>query len=275
MKKEDAGKLTPTGFGLLLFGRQPRGVLPQAGLLGTIHYPNGKEETRDFDDPIVLIPDLVEQWLRNKLPSTIDRSRMQRQKTPALPFELVREAVVNALVHRDYEITGAKCQLVVTGDTITVKSPGGPPAPITLKQLQSFNAPMLSRNPDLHYVFTRIGLAEERGLGMQSLKSRPAELGLPLPKYVFEDPYLVLTLYRSPESAAHDLAPEVLNALNKDERAGWKFLATKTVTTKTEYAKHMGFDDRKAQRHLKLFVELDLLRRVGAGPATEYQVVRP
>ena len=35
------------------------------------------------------------------------------------------------------------------------------------------------------------------------------------------------------------------------------------------------FDDRKAQRHLKWFVELGLLRRVGAGPATEYRVVRP
>ncbi len=273
--KDDAGKLTPTGFGLILFGRQPRAVMPQAGLLGTIHYPNGLEETRDFDGPMVLIPGLVERWLRDKLPSTIDRSRMQRQQTPALPFDLVREGVVNALVHRDYEIAGAKCQLVVTGDTITVKSPGGPPAPITLKQLQSFNAPMLSRNPELHYVFARMELAEERGLGMKSLKSRPVELGLPLPKYVLEDPYLALTLYRSPESAVHDLAPEVLNALNKEERAGWEFLATRTVTTKTEYAKHLGFDDRKAQRQLKRFVELDLLRRFGAGPATEYQVVRP
>jgi len=272
--KDHAGKLAPTGFGLLLFGKQPRDRLPQAGFLGTIHYPNGEEETRDFDGPMVLIPGLVEDWLTDKLPSTIDRGRMRRQHTPALPFELIREAVVNALVHRDYEIAGAKCQLEVTGDTITVKSPGGPPAPITLEQLQSFSAPMLSRNPELHYVFARMELAEERGLGMKSLKTRPPELGLPLPKYAFEDPYLALTLYRTAESAAHDLAPEVLSVLNRDERAGWEFLATRTVTTKTEYAKHMGFDDRKAQRHLKRFVELNLLRRVGAGPATEYQVVR-
>ena len=49
---------------------------------------------------------------------------------PALPFELVREAVINALVHRDYDLTGAMCHLVVTADTVTVRSPGAPLAPI-------------------------------------------------------------------------------------------------------------------------------------------------
>ena len=60
---------------------------------------------------------------------------------------MVLTHVLNALVHRDYAIEDAKCQLVVTPDTITVKSPGKPVEPITLEQMQSFDAPMLSRNP--------------------------------------------------------------------------------------------------------------------------------
>jgi len=43
----------------------------------------------------------------------------------------------------------------------------------------------------------------------------------------------------------------------------------------TEYAGQMKFDKRKAQRHLKHFVELRLLRPVGSGPATKYKVLRP
>lgn len=272
--KEKGPKFIPTGFGLLLFGKEPRMVLPQAGLLGTILYPNGHEETMDFDAALVLIPGLVEKWLNDKLPNVISRSRMQRQSTPDLPFELIREAVVNALVHRDYDIVGGKCQIVIEEDTITVKSPGRPLSPITMDQLRSFNAPMLSRNPQLHYVFSKMEMAEERGFGLKSLKVKSAELGLPLPTYSFEDPYLVLTLYRHPDSAVRVLPSALLNALNKDERSGWEYLASLTSTTMADYASSMNFDQRKAQRHLKRFVELGLLRRVGSGRLTNYEVLR-
>ena len=54
--KEEAGQWVPTGFGLVLFGKTPRLVMPQAVLLGTLHYLDGREETKDFDGPQVLAP---------------------------------------------------------------------------------------------------------------------------------------------------------------------------------------------------------------------------
>ena len=188
--KEHDRRMTPTGFGLLLFGKEPRTVMQQAGLLGTIHFPDGTEEPRDFDGPQVLAPEQALQWLRDKLPDPIDRTAGRRRRVNEAIFELVREGVVNALVHRDYSIEGAKCQLIATADTITVKSPGKPVEPITLEQMQTFNAPMLSRNPVLHYVFARMELAEERGLGLKSMKTRAQAAGLPLPRYAWDPPYL-------------------------------------------------------------------------------------
>src|SRR3990172_3963963 len=274
LKQED-GRFTPTGFGLLLFGKEPRAVMPQAGLLATIHYPGGKEEPRNFDGPMVMIPGQLEKWLADKLPNVIDRSRMQRREVPPLPFEMVREAVVNALIHRDYEIRQAKCQLVVTADTLTVKNPGGPLSPITLGQLQAFNAPMLSRNPELHYVFARMEMAEERGLGIKSLRNQAVQLGLPLPRYGFQDPYLVLTLFRNPEAAAHVLSQEVLDSLSKAEQKGWQWLSTRGTVTSSEYATVMGIPNRTALNHLRRFTALGLLRRTSAGPSTRYDVLSP
>ena len=274
LQQED-GRFSPTGFGLLLFGKEPRAVMRQAGLLATIHYADGREEPRNFDGPMVMIPGQLQKWLDDKLPNVIDRSRMQRRQLPALPFEMVREAVVNGLIHRDYDIRQAKCQLVITVDTITVKSPGGPLPPITLEQLQAFNAPMLSRNPELHYVFARMEMAEERGLGIKSLKNRAVQLGLPLPKYGFQDPYLVLTLFRNPEAAARALSQEALNSLSKAEQKGWQWLSTRGTITSSEYARAMGIPNRTALNHLKRFAELGLLRRAGAGPSTRYDVLSP
>jgi ATP-dependent DNA helicase RecG len=248
--------------------------MPQAGLLGLINYPNGQTERREFNEPAVMIPDLVEKWLKDKLPNVFERDHTDRRERPALPFEMVREAVGNALIHRDYAIGGAKCQLIVTEDAVTVMSPGEPPPPVTLAQLQAFTAPMLSRNPELHFAFARMEMAEEQGLGIRSLRDRAMKLALPLPKFVWEPPYLVLTLYRNPEAATKTLGGKVLKSMSKSERAGWVWLATRESVTTAEYQEAMGLPNRTAKNHLKKFTELGLLFMTGAGRATRYEVVR-
>ena len=273
--KEEKGRLLPTGFGILLFGKEPRRAMRQAGLLAAIHYPNGEQERKEFDEPAVMIPDLLEKWLKDKLPNVVDRSKMRREERPALPFEMVREAVVNALIHRDYDIEGGKCQVVVTEDTITVRSPGKPPHPITLEQLQSFTAPMLSRNPALHFVFARMGMAEEQGYGIGSLRDRAKELGLPLPRYTWDAPYLVLTLYRSQAAAQRALAPDALEVLSKAEQKGWQWLTTQEIVMAIDYAAALSIPKRTALNHLKRFADMGLLRRIGTGPSTKYEIIGP
>ena len=268
----DGEQLIPTGFGMLLFGSEPREMMPQAGLLATIHYADGTEEPKDFDGPLVLVPSQVIEWLRDKLPNVIDRSEVVRQEKGKLLFELVREGVVNALVHRDYDISGAKCQLVVTQEKIEIRSPGKPVDPITLEQMQSFEAPMLSRNPTLHYVFAKLGMAEERGLGLKSMKERASKGGLPLPRYEWRDPYLTLTLFPSSAGSVAALPPKVVSELSEAEQSGWQWLTTKGIVTSGEYADAMDVNARTARRHLQQFANLGLVRVVGAGRGTRYEV---
>lgn len=268
--KEEGGEYAPTGHGILLFAKEPRNFMPQAGLLATVSYANGDTETQDFTGPLVLIPEELEPWLRIRLPNVITRSEMKRKESADALMQLLRESVVNALIHRDYEIPGAKCQLLLTPHSIQVKSPGIPVPPITMEQMKSFKAPMLSRNPQLHYVFTRMGLAEERGFGMATLGSVPESLGLPLPSFTFDAPYLVLELYGSPEDSLANLAPTILSSFNSDEQEGWKFISSKSSMTTADYAKFFNIDQKKAQRHLTKFTKLGLLRMEGKGRATHY-----
>lgn len=268
-------QLVPTGFGLLLFGRIPRDVIQQAGLKGTIEYPDGEHEIRDFDGPMILIPDAVEGWLRDKLPNVIDRSRMIREEKAAVPFDPVRESVINALVHRNYDIAGATCHLVITADTITIKSPGTPPQPVTLEQLQAFSAPMLNRNPKLQFVFGGTKLVEGRGLGMRTLGAMAQKYHLPLPKYSFDGIYLTVTIYRNAQATLRALDATIGRELSKAEKSGWQWLSTRSIVTSIEYASAMSLPNRTALNHLKQFTDLGLLRRKGSGPATQYEVRRP
>lgn len=262
----------PTKIGWLAFAATPRHRLPQAGLKGTLHHADGREEVRDFDGPLILVPAAVEKWLRDKLPLTADRSRMYREDAPDVPFELVREAVINALVHRDYDIEGATCHLAVTPDTITIRSPGLPPPPVNLEQLQSFSAPMLNRNPRLQFAFGGARLAEGRGLGMKTLGEAATKLGLPQPRYSFDGVYLNLTIYRNEEAVFTSLGKAALDQLSKAERESWVLLGKKGSGKTGLLAKAMGVDERTARRHLNKFLALGLVEKVGAGPATEYRV---
>lgn len=273
--KDGSQGVAPTGFGVLLFGKHPRFQMPQAGLLGTIHFADGREEARDFDGPAVNIPGLVIDWLKNKLPNPIVRSAAKRRELLETHFELLREGIVNALVHRDYSITGAKCQLVARAGKVVIKSPGAPVEPITLEQLQSLDAPMLSRNPVMHFVFSKMKLAEERGLGLTSMRENAQKAALPLPTFSYAAPYLQLTLFTDAQAASAAVEAGVLAHLSSAERMGWSWLVTQSEVTTAEYQKAMALPNRTAKNHIRKLIELGLLFPIGAGRATRYFIQRP
>jgi ATP-dependent DNA helicase RecG len=118
-----------------------------------------------------------------------------------------------------------------------------------------------------------MALANERGLGMKTLRTVPEQLGLPLPKFSYQEPYLVLTLFRTLEAATGALDTEVQKSLGEAEQKGWQWLATKGRAKSSQYAKAMQVEDRTARRHLNRFVELGLARKTGSGPSTEYEII--
>ncbi len=244
-------------------------------MLGTIQYADGREEPRDFVGPAVDAPDQAIAWLKDKLPNPVTRTSAKRKEVRETFYELLREGIVNALVHRDYAIKGAKCQLFASEHKVVVMSPGAPVEPVTMKQLEAFTAPMLSRNPVMHFVFGKMKLAEERGLGLRSMRERASAAGLPLPAYTYNAPYVVLTVYPDAASVTADAkSNKVLAELSEAERAGWAWLVTRETITTAEYEKAMEVPNRTAKNHLKRLTELGFLRMIGAGPATRYEVAR-
>lgn len=133
---------------------------------------------------------------------------------------------------------------------------------------------MVSRNPRLHAVFGTMELAEERGLGLKSMRNRATEAGLPLPKYSITEPYLDLVIYRTAGTATQILPKEILAQLSKTERMGWEWLAAREVVTAAEYEAALEIPRRTALNHLKHFVELGFLNKEGSGISTKYRIIR-
>jgi len=264
--------LVPSGLGILLFGKAPEDSHPQSIIKATVRYPGGKTEIEDFKGPLIEVSNLIEDWWYKVMPHAIDRSSTERQMISEFPYLPIREAIINAIVHRDYDIIGASIHLDITPDFITIKSPGSPVSPLTVKDLNQFNAPSLSRNPVLFSVFAELGMVERRGFGMETWSSMPKEFHLPIPEYIFKKPFLQIQFATSLESKKSLLDEDIRDKLTDEEFVGYEFVKSNEVITKRNYAKALNLNDKTAQRHLAKFRELGLIVSVGAGPSTYYRV---
>ena len=263
----------PNGYGILLFGNEPRLAFKGAALKCTAKLGNYEFKPESFDQALVLVPDLVQDWLKKVLAQEKDTSSFKRGEKESFPIKVLREAVINAIVHRDYSIDGAKNSIHIDDDSIVIKSPGVPPSTITLEQLNTFKAPSYSRNPIISMVFNKMGYVEETGLGMASLKSLNENYGLPLPEYIYEEPLLTLTFPKTMEAVKRVSMYEGISNLNDEEINGYEFIKSKGTVKRVDYETHFKYDKKKAERHLNKLVEEGLVERKGAGPSTYYEVI--
>lgn len=270
--QREGNVLVPSGLGNLLFGKSPEDIYPQSVLKAMVRYSGGKTEIKDFKGPLIEIPQQVEDWWYKVTPHSIDRSSTERQMESDFPYLPIREAIINAIVHRDYDIQGASVHLEITPEFVTIKSPGSPVSPLTLKDLNHFNAPSLSRNPILFSIFAELEMVERRGFGMETWSSLPEEFHLPTPEYSYIDPLLQIQFATSLESKKKLLDEEVRTKLSDEEFAGFEYVKSVNKITKRDYAKALNVSDKTAQRHLAKFRDLGLIVTVGAGRSTYYRV---
>ena len=252
-------KLLPTGIGLLLFGKRPQLVYQNALLRATYKTKSRGEKLKTIEGSIVSQVDEAMEWFKEVIDKQTDRSDAQREDVYDYPLVVIREAVINAIVHRDYDIQGAPIYLEVNDDAIVVKSPGYPVAPLKLEQIQKFNAPSLSRNPKIMYVFDQLKLVEQRGLGFESIRALPIKYGLPLPVITYDEPYLVFSFPRSIQSLLRVYADVSLNKLNKEQLIGYEWLRLVREASTREYSVHFDIGYKTAQRHLAKMKELNLI----------------
>jgi ATP-dependent DNA helicase RecG len=268
--KEKDNAFIPTGLGLLIFGTNPQLVYPNAMVRAVFKTKGRGEEPENFAGPIVSQSGAAMNWFEEKIGFQINREKAERKKIYDYPAGAIRETLTNAIVHRDYDIEGAPVYFEINDKAIIIKSPGQPVHPIKFEQIERLNAPSLSRNPKIMYIFDQLELVEQRGLGFQTIKELPDKYGLPLPLVEFEDPYIVFTFPRS-MSVIKDLSnKEGISELTEEELKGYQWVKLNGIVTTSDYAEHFEFNMKKAQRHLFKFKELGLVILEGRGPSAKY-----
>ena len=270
--EEKGNSFIPTGLGLLLFGKRPQLLYPNSLIRATYKTAGRNEEIHTVEGSLVHQANDILQWYESHIGKQINRSEAQRKIIYDYPMDVIRESIINAIVHRDYDMEGAPVYFEINDIAIVIKSPGLPVPPIKIEQLQQFTAPSLSRNPKIMYVFDQMNLVEQRGLGFQTIKELPVKYHLPLPVVSFDNPYIVFAFPRNTDALKEIAGNDKLKELNAEELRGFDYIRLVQKTTRKEYEIKFGYDKKKAERHLKRMTELGLIQRKGSSSATCYEL---
>ena len=170
------GVLRPTLYGLMVFGRDPQGHPHTTSLFIQCAAYAGAHRASDVLSAGEGKGRLDEQvnrsmgWFRSLGRREIYRGPY-REGIPSVPEEVLREALVNAVIHRDYALMGSQVLLEIFDDRIDVTSPGALPNHMTVEQARSGGSPR-SRNEMMANAMVVRRLMERRGRGWLLMRYR-------------------------------------------------------------------------------------------------------
>ncbi|MCF7732693.1 MAG: hypothetical protein K9N23_13470 [Akkermansiaceae bacterium] len=183
---------------------------------------------------------------------------------PEIPAFVIREALVNAVAHRDYNSDGF-VQAIVFSDRVEVWNPGRLPPGLTELDLREPHGP-LPRNPLIAEPLFRAGYAEKAGSGTTDMIDACRAAGVPEPDFKQHGPHFVVTLWRD------WLTDEVLAGLGFNDRQmlAVAMIKRQSRITNREYQDLTGASRPTAIRDLDLLVRLGVLERHGEGRGSHY-----
>src|SRR5208283_281420 len=148
-----SGEHYATAAGIVLLARDPSAVFPHCRILADAYRSNEPDgDPRDHEDirgPMPLAIERATEFIDRNTRHPMRIVGLNRVRLDEYSVDALREALVNAVAHRQYEDAGRKILLEVFAARVVLSSPGLPPKPITLSSLRKGKYRPCSRNPVL------------------------------------------------------------------------------------------------------------------------------
>jgi len=210
-----------------------------------------------------------------------------RIEMPDYPPEAVHEAVVNALVHRDYMTQGSEIHIDMYDDRLEIVSPGGMADGKRIQDLNIDDVPSIRRNPLVCDVFSRLKLMERRGSGLRKILDEYPENAAPQFRST-EQSFIVTLQNLNPGKALSPLGDGVDGGNNgvvgiddgvddggqgNNAKMLLRVIATKPTSTQKDMATKTGLSVRTIVREMKRLRESGVIRRVGSDRSGCWEIV--
>ncbi len=264
LKVADEKKVSNAG--ILFFAKDVCKYLPQAQT--TLLAFKGTEKFNIYDR-LDVSDDLLTQFneaivfIQKHLNVRSEIKGVNRTDIYEIPLEAIREAVVNALMHRDYSITGTQVSVEIYDNRIEIVNPGGLPKGLSKK---AFGTMSVRRNELIADLFFRLHKVERIGMGIKRMKKVMKEAGLKEP--AFETNGFFKVVFQRPMEGGKvtpPVAPLVAppDGLTDLEAKILKEIANNPRVSRTKLAKILGIGLDTVKEYIGKLKAKHHLKRVG------------
>ncbi|MBU4338401.1 transcriptional regulator, partial [Patescibacteria group bacterium] len=263
-----------TNAAILLFGKNPQKFFLQAETrcarfkgIEPIEFIDMKV----FGGNIISQRDDAIEFIKEHIKLHMKIAGAERIEKWEYPIEAIREAVTNAICHRDYEIS-SNIQIRIFDDRIEIWGCGLLPKPLTPEDLKKKHKSIL-RNPLIAKCFFLVKFIEEWGTGTNRIVEECLKHGLPEPLFEEVVGNLVIT-FRKDIYTEEDYLKNL--GLNERQINVISFVKKKKKITNREYQEEFNISERTASRELGYLVKKDVFKQIGTtGKGTYYKLKTP
>ena len=200
-----------------------------------------------------------------------------RIEYPEYPERAVQEALVNALIHRDYSVIGSEVHVDIYDDRLEIYSPGGMYDGTFVQDLNPLNVSSTRRNPIIADVFARMDLMERRGSGLRKIieayeseENYKKELKPEFKSTESSFTTILKNLNYAPQSDTQNVTQNVTQSVGQklkpsDRREKiLEIIKNNPKITANDLSKQFNVTDRTIKRDLKVLTDKKIIKYVGS-----------
>jgi len=251
-------------------------------------------DRKDYNSDLVANVDMAMNFIKQYLPVRYEfTGELARKEIPQIPYQALREALINSVVHRDYFEKGANVMVEIFQDRIEITNPGGLVRGLTP---ENFGKISMLRNPGIANLFQRIDYIEKMGTGIERIRLALKEANVPSVQYEFNAAYVKAVFPRPLSSEEHttlEIAREsgekVRRKWGESEEKTWKEwkkilgkneyrilyeISENSFITINELSGKIGIGTTAIEKNLDKLKKKGIIARVGPAKGGYWQIIK-
>ena len=233
--KEENGRFFPTIGGMLLAGKTD--YLEYARIKCARFKGTNMDifiDQKEFTGPLYRQVEEAMKFAHIYIALSGKVEGLQRIDRYEVPLEVIREAIVNAVVHRDYSISGSDIKFAIFEDRIEITSPGALPRSLEIEDIITGRSEI--RNKVIARFFKEIDFIEQWGSGIRKMLRLLKEAGLPEPQFRESGLFFKMIIFKKDATTIETTAP----TSGENEKIGTKTFSEEDIGTSREIAEEKG-----------------------------------